>query len=59
MNRTLKDQLKEWKREYQEVTRNPQKRRRERLTERDIKYLMGMNRAVYVRGKGGAYKQRG
>lgn len=59
MNRTLKDQLKEWKREYQEVTRKPQKRRREHLTESDIKHLMGMNRAVYVRGKGGAIRQRG
>ncbi len=59
MNRTLKDQLRIWKQDYQEVTRKPQKRRREHLTESDIKGLMGMNRAVYVRGKGGAFKQRG
>ena len=59
MNRTLKDQLRDWKQEYQEIAEKPQKRRRERLTESDIKYLMGANRAVYVRGKGGAYKQRG
>ena len=59
MNRTLRDQLKIWKDENREVARKPQKRRREVLTESDIKYLMGMNRAVYVRGKGGSYKQRG
>ncbi len=59
MNRTLKDQLRDWKLDYQEVARKPQKRRTEVLTESDIKALMGMNRAVYVRGRGGAYKQRG
>ncbi len=37
MNRTLKDQLRIWKQEYQEVARKPQKRRREVLSESDIK----------------------
>lgn len=37
MNRTLKDQLRDWKQEYQEIAEKPQKRRRERLTESDIK----------------------
>lgn len=57
MNRTLKDQLKEWKREYQEVTRNPQKRRRERLTGSDIKYLMGMDKPVFRKYRG-SFRQR-
>ncbi len=59
MNRTLKDQLKDWKQDYQEVARKPEKRRRDHLTEKDIKGLMGINRPTYSRGRGGAYKQRG
>lgn len=31
---------------------------KEKLSERDLKELMGSNRATYARGKGGAYKQR-
>lgn len=57
MNRTLKDQLKEWKREYQEIAEKPQKRRRERLTERDIKYLMGMDKPVFRKYRG-SFRQR-
>lgn len=42
----------------QRSRRKRKKRRTEVLTERDIKSLMGMNRATYARGKGGAYRQR-
>jgi len=35
-----------------------QKRQSERLTEAEIKDLMGMNMPVYRRGKGGALRQR-
>lgn len=36
----------------------PQKRHSERLTESEIKDLMGINMPVYRRGKGGALRQR-
>jgi hypothetical protein len=39
-------------------TRKKRKRKKEKLSEKDIKSLMGMNRATYRRGKGGAFKQR-
>lgn len=58
MNRTLKEQLKDWKRNKKEYRSKPQKRRAEVLTESDIKGLMGVNRPTYTRGKGGAYRQR-
>lgn len=34
------------------------KRKKERLSERDLKNLMGVNMPRYKRKKGGAYKQR-
>lgn len=48
MNKTQKDK----------VDKKPQKRRTEVLTESDIKNLMGMNRATYSRGRGGAIRQK-
>ncbi|MEK3976073.1 hypothetical protein [Psychrobacillus sp. FSL K6-1267] len=36
----------------------PKKKVKEKLSERDLQELMGSNRVTYVRGKGGAYKQR-
>jgi len=60
MKKEFKDQLKEWKRQQRLMnhhSRNkPQKRRSERLTESEIKDLMGMNMPVYRRGKGGAWR---
>lgn len=38
--------------------KKPQKRRSEVLTESDIKSLMGVNRATYSRGRGGAIRQK-
>ncbi len=57
MNRTLRDQLKIWKDVKQEVSRKPQKRRREVLTESDIKYLMGMDKPVFRKYRG-SFRQR-
>lgn len=34
------------------------KKSKEVLSKRELKELMGCNRATYARGKGGAYKQR-
>ncbi|APB37965.1 hypothetical protein BIZ35_15175 [Heyndrickxia coagulans] len=65
MRPDLKDQIKEWKREHREVTGFGKKKKRrkkaekgksERLTEAEIKDLMGMNKPVYRRGKGGAWR---
>lgn len=62
MNPTLKEQLKEWKRQQRLINHHGrkklQKRRSERLTESEIKDLMGINMPVYRRGKGGALRQR-
>lgn len=60
MNQSLKDQLKIWKKDHAEMKqrKKPKKRRKEVLTESDIKSLMGMNRATYTRGKGGAFRQK-
>jgi len=56
MNKTFQEQLKEWKKKQHD--KKPQKSSIEVLTESDIKSLMGVNRNVYVRGKGGAYRQK-
>jgi hypothetical protein len=64
MKPTLKDQLKEWKKQHREIKsakkkkphQKPQKRKSEHLSESDIKSLMGMNRRGLHRGKGGAWK---
>ncbi|MBS4204026.1 hypothetical protein KHA88_08025 [Bacillus sp. FJAT-49754] len=55
MNLPLKEQLKVWKKDHAEFKqrKKPKKRRSDVLTESDIRSLMGMDRAVYVRGKGG------
>ena len=67
MRRELKEQLKEWKQQHREVTGYGKKKKRrqkaekgkpEQLSEREIKDLMGMNKPVYRRGKGGALRQR-
>jgi hypothetical protein len=63
MNPSFKDQLKEWKKQHQDSTpkikkrhKKPKKRKSELLTESDIKSLMGMNKAVMKRGRGGAWR---
>ncbi|MCM3110667.1 hypothetical protein [Lederbergia lenta] len=59
MNLPLNDQLKVWKQDHAEMKqqRKLQKRKREVLTDSDIKSLMGVNRPTYARYKG-SYRQR-
>lgn len=63
MHSSLKDQMKEWKRQNPEsiqkksTSQKPQKRREEHLSESDIKSLMGMDRPTYIRHRG-AFRQK-
>ncbi|MBU3505372.1 hypothetical protein CHH78_02360 [Shouchella clausii] len=63
----FQDQLEEWCRlnghPVPTKKKTPKKRKRKRkasnsLSTRDVKELMGVNRAVYSRSRGGAYRQR-
>ncbi|PAD17392.1 hypothetical protein [Shouchella clausii] len=64
----VQDQLKEWCRlnghPVPAKKKTPKKRKRNKrktsnsLSTRDVKELMGVNRAVYSRSRGGAYRQR-
>jgi hypothetical protein len=53
MNPSLKDQLKVWikKNSFYRPKKKP-----ETLSRRDIEDLMGINKATYRRGKGGAWR---
>lgn len=64
MNQSFKDQLKQWKRDHMQVKeqrksksvkRKPRKYQ-ETFSERDIHDLMGTNKKILHRGKGGAFK---
>lgn len=57
MNKTMKEQLKDWTKNKKEYRSKPQKRHTEVLSESDIKRLMGMDKPVYRRYKG-AFRQR-
>ncbi|WP_195892072.1 hypothetical protein [Bacillus niameyensis] len=57
MNKDLKDQLREWEKKQQK-NRKPRKSTKERFSESDLKSLMGVNRPIYGRGKGGAIRQK-
>ena len=41
-----------------QVIQFKQKQRKEKLTQRDIEGLMGMNSPVYIRGRGGAVRRK-
>lgn len=58
--RTIQSELTEkgYAKKNIEITQARKKQAKETLSERDLKELMGCNRATYARGKGGAYKQR-
>lgn len=66
MNPSLRDQLKDWKKTHQESApkktkkitprQKPRKPKTERLSESDIRSLMGMNERGLRRGKGGAWR---
>lgn len=60
----MKLQLQQWKEKNQSPKKTykkkqqPKKQKEEKLSERDLKDLMGMNMRTYSRGKGGAYRQK-
>ena len=60
MNQSLKEQLKQWEEQHKELIRYGRKknikRKSERLSESEIKDLMGVNMPTYKRGKGGAWR---
>ncbi|MBS4191762.1 hypothetical protein KHA94_16350 [Bacillus sp. FJAT-49705] len=63
MNPSFKEQLKDWKRQHQESVSKKKKHhnkskitKTERLSESDIRNLMGANMRTLRRGKGGAWK---
>lgn len=63
MSPTFKDQLKDLTKQHPDLApkkkkrhQKSQKRKSERLTESDIKSLMGMNHSTMRRGKGGAWR---
>lgn len=62
MNGSLRDQLQEWRKQSsvdkQVHHEKKPSQKREELTDRDLRELMGTDRPRYARGKGGAYRQR-
>ncbi|PAD67014.1 hypothetical protein CHH83_20825 [Bacillus sp. 7586-K] len=65
MRKSFQEQLKQWKKDHMHVKeqrkckpvkRKPNKRYSENLSQRELRDLMGMNRQILHRGKGGAYK---
>lgn len=62
MNGTLRDQLQEWRKQSavdkQVHQEKKTSQKREELSDRDLRELMGTGRPRYARGKGGAYRQR-
>ncbi|MGG3919639.1 hypothetical protein ABEV38_13635 [Parageobacillus thermoglucosidasius] len=63
--RTIQQQLRKWLKANKVMYRankhkkeRKKKRSKERFTERELKELMGVNRPVYRRAKGGAFRQR-
>ncbi|OAH53097.1 hypothetical protein AWH48_12125 [Domibacillus aminovorans] len=61
MNLSMKEQLKQWKKDHQEVKQErkkekPPQKKQEKLSERELRSLMGMDMRTLRRGKGGAYK---
>jgi hypothetical protein len=70
MNPTLRDQLNQWKKDKAAVEKErkcnskkkkcyqKQEKHTETLSTRDVMDLMGTNRQILTRGKGGAYRQK-
>jgi hypothetical protein len=64
--KTIQQELQKWLKVNQNMERAEKKKKRvkkkkkskERLTVRDLKELMGINRPVYRRAKGGAFRQK-
>lgn len=64
MNPSMKEQLRQWKQQHQEVKKKSKKRRekqpvrkQESLSERELLSLMGTNMQTLKRGRGGAFKR--
>ncbi|MGG3452079.1 hypothetical protein ABER98_19900 [Domibacillus aminovorans] len=66
MNPSMKEQLKQWKEanpapapvKAKPKAEKPRRKKQEKLSERDLKELMGRSRARYGRAKGGAFRQK-
>ncbi|EID42875.1 hypothetical protein [Parageobacillus thermoglucosidasius] len=62
--RTIQQQLRKWMKANKMLRTDKHKKEpkpkrfKERFTERELKELMGVNRPVYRRAKGGAFRQR-
>jgi hypothetical protein len=63
--KTIQQELQKWLKSNKNMERTAKKKRikkkknpKERLTERDLRELMGINRPVYRRAKGGAFRQK-
>ncbi|MCM3651315.1 hypothetical protein M3184_05535 [Metabacillus litoralis] len=63
MLKSFQEQLKQWKRDHVQVDeqrkkpkRKPPVKKPEKLSDRDLAFLMGSNMQTLRRGKGGAYK---
>lgn len=63
MQKSFQEQLRQWKKDHMQVKEQrkckPVKRKpnkSEKLSQRELRDLMGMNRQILHRGKGGAYK---
>jgi hypothetical protein len=64
--KTIQQELQKWLKVNKNMERDAKKKKRvkkkkspkERLSERDLKELMGINRPVYRRAKGGAIRQK-
>ncbi|WP_167754546.1 hypothetical protein [Bacillus sp. 007/AIA-02/001] len=50
--KVLKDQLREWKKQSNQAKKKTEKKRKEKLSTRDIEDLMRMHRPCYERRRG-------
>lgn len=58
MKNSLKDQLKQWKKQNMPQVKQKKEKKDKALTRRDFEELMGIRRPRYERGRGGAFRQR-
>lgn len=57
MNPSLKEQLLQLKTHQQQQQKKQPARKPEKLSDSDLRYLMGVNMQILKRGKGGAWKR--
>lgn len=62
MNKSFKEQLNQWEKQYKDLIRKERetnrRRKLESLSDDEIKDLMGVNRDTYRRGRGGAIRRK-